>query len=222
MTDHTQAPSKERSSIEDIRARAAQPVTEIVANPREYYRVQQLLRDRADLLAYYDELRTPTEQCNCPPGTCVKGTNDDVTCRKDPSTAHEPSLEYSVLRGSEVRELRAEIERLQHELAEAKADAVQSRGWGEAAIARMGEMQSAPPPVLEYEPLCTAVTEALRHARVPGMETDDGTPYQFVDHMSDKDADDITSGIERIELFAENVTDAILENLYSRPTKGGE
>jgi hypothetical protein len=82
--------SKERSSIEDIRARAAQPVTEIVANPREYYRVQQLLRDRADLLAYYDELRTPTEQCNCPPGTCVKGTNDDVTCRKDPSTAHEP------------------------------------------------------------------------------------------------------------------------------------
>jgi hypothetical protein len=90
VSDPTQAPSKERSSIEDIRARAAQPVTEIVANPREYYRVQQLLRDRADLLAYYDELRTPTEQCNCPPGTCVKGTNDDVTCRKDPSTAHEP------------------------------------------------------------------------------------------------------------------------------------
>jgi hypothetical protein len=97
MTDHTQAPSKERSSIEDIRARAAQPVTEIVANPREYYRVQQLLRDRADLLAYYDELRTPTEQCNCPPGTCVKGTNDDVTCRKDPSTAHEPAVDVRQL-----------------------------------------------------------------------------------------------------------------------------
>lgn len=45
-----------RSSIEEIRARTSQPVTEIVANPREYFRVQQLLRDRLDLLAHYDEL----------------------------------------------------------------------------------------------------------------------------------------------------------------------
>lgn len=43
--------------LEAIRARCSQPVTEIVASPRDYFRVQQLLRDRADLLAEVDKLR---------------------------------------------------------------------------------------------------------------------------------------------------------------------
>jgi hypothetical protein len=42
--------------IDAIRARMSQPITDIVDNPREYYRVQQILRDRTDLLAYYDRL----------------------------------------------------------------------------------------------------------------------------------------------------------------------
>ena len=43
--------------LEAIRARCSQPVTEIVASPRDYFRVQQILRDRADLLAEVDKLR---------------------------------------------------------------------------------------------------------------------------------------------------------------------
>ena len=45
------------ADIEAIRARCAQSVTEIVASPSEYFRVQQILRDRRDLLALVDELR---------------------------------------------------------------------------------------------------------------------------------------------------------------------
>jgi hypothetical protein len=43
-----------------------------------------------------------------------------------------------------------EIERLEHELKEAQADAAQSRGWGEAAIARMAESTQETEPA----PLC--------------------------------------------------------------------
>ena len=43
-------------TLDDIRARCAQPVTEIVANPGEYYRVQTILRDRAELLRLHDAL----------------------------------------------------------------------------------------------------------------------------------------------------------------------
>ena len=44
-----------------IRARCSQSITEIVDNPREYYRVQQILRDRSDLLAEADRLRAALE-----------------------------------------------------------------------------------------------------------------------------------------------------------------
>lgn len=43
------------TDIEAIRARCAQSVTEMVASPSEYFRVQQILRDRQDLLALVDE-----------------------------------------------------------------------------------------------------------------------------------------------------------------------
>jgi len=44
--------------LETIRARCSQPITEIVASPRDYFRVQQILRDRADLLAEVERLLT--------------------------------------------------------------------------------------------------------------------------------------------------------------------
>ena len=43
-------------SIDEIRARTSATITEIVSNPREYYRAQQILRDRSDLLVAYDAL----------------------------------------------------------------------------------------------------------------------------------------------------------------------
>lgn len=43
------------TDLEAIRARCAQSITEIVASPSEYFRVQQILRDREDLLALVDE-----------------------------------------------------------------------------------------------------------------------------------------------------------------------
>lgn len=43
-------------NVYDIRARVSGSVTEMVGNPREYHRVQQILRDRSDLLVAYDEL----------------------------------------------------------------------------------------------------------------------------------------------------------------------
>lgn len=49
-------PLIERASIDEIRARAEVPVFNQLSGPKEYYRVQQLLRDRADLLSHYDEL----------------------------------------------------------------------------------------------------------------------------------------------------------------------
>lgn len=42
--------------LEAIRARCSQNIAEIVDNPREFFRVQQILRDRADLLAEVDRL----------------------------------------------------------------------------------------------------------------------------------------------------------------------
>lgn len=45
-------------SLSEIKARADQSITEIVDNPREYYRVQQILRDRAFLLAEVERMRT--------------------------------------------------------------------------------------------------------------------------------------------------------------------
>jgi UDP-N-acetylmuramate-alanine ligase len=44
--------------LEAIRQRVTTNIVEIVANPREYYRIQQVLRDRADLLAECDRLRS--------------------------------------------------------------------------------------------------------------------------------------------------------------------
>lgn len=52
----TEPHSSERAGIDEIRARADVPVFNQVSGTSEYYRVQQLLRDRADLLAHYDEL----------------------------------------------------------------------------------------------------------------------------------------------------------------------
>lgn len=49
--------SKENLDLEAIRARCSQHITEIVDNPREYYRVQQILRDRMTLLAEVDRLQ---------------------------------------------------------------------------------------------------------------------------------------------------------------------
>lgn len=45
----------DRPTLDEIRARCALPVTEVVANPREYFRVQTILRDRAELLRLLDE-----------------------------------------------------------------------------------------------------------------------------------------------------------------------
>lgn len=47
---------RSRSTVAEIRARTAQNVTDIVSSPREYFRVQQVLRDREDLLHAYDML----------------------------------------------------------------------------------------------------------------------------------------------------------------------
>ena len=55
----------ETIDIEAIRARASSSVTEIVASPREYARVQQILRDRADLLAAYDALHDFYQDNTC-------------------------------------------------------------------------------------------------------------------------------------------------------------
>jgi hypothetical protein len=69
-----------------------------------------------------------------------------------------------------------------------------------------------PKNALDDKSLCDALTEALRHAFVPGMQTADGSPFQFVDLMSDPGTD-ISTGIDRIESFAENVTDEVMELL---------
>lgn len=45
------------TNLEAIRARCAKSVSEIVDNPREYFKVQQILRDRAELLAEVDRLQ---------------------------------------------------------------------------------------------------------------------------------------------------------------------
>jgi len=59
------ASSIEPVDIEAIRARTSQPITEIVANPREYYRMQQILRDRVGLLRVTDDLvRALTDAVN--------------------------------------------------------------------------------------------------------------------------------------------------------------
>lgn len=46
----------EFARLEDIRARCSQPIQEIVSSPREYYRVQQIMRDRRDLLEMVEKL----------------------------------------------------------------------------------------------------------------------------------------------------------------------
>jgi hypothetical protein len=69
-----------------------------------------------------------------------------------------------------------------------------------------------PKNALDDKTLCDALREVLRHAFVPGMQTADGSPFQFVDLMSDPGTD-ISTGIDRIESFAENVTDAVMELL---------
>lgn len=51
-----EAPPTEGVDVEAIRARASKNIAEIVDNPREYYRVQQILRDRSDLLREVDRL----------------------------------------------------------------------------------------------------------------------------------------------------------------------
>jgi hypothetical protein len=82
-------------------------------------------------------------------------------------------------------------------------------------LARLNEKLSAadePKNALDDKSLCDALTEALRHAFVPGMQTADGSPFQFVDLMSDPGTD-ISTGIDRIESFAENVTDEVMELL---------
>jgi hypothetical protein len=42
--------------LKSIRARCSESVTDMVSSPSEYYRSQQILRDRADLLAEVDRL----------------------------------------------------------------------------------------------------------------------------------------------------------------------
>lgn len=54
----------EPANVAAIRARCAQNITEVVANPAEFYRVQQILRDRVDLLAEVDRLRAPFDWGN--------------------------------------------------------------------------------------------------------------------------------------------------------------
>lgn len=45
----------DRPPLDEIRARCALPVTQVVTNPREYLRLQTILRDRAELLRLLDE-----------------------------------------------------------------------------------------------------------------------------------------------------------------------
>lgn len=60
------------ADIAAIRARCSASVTDMVSNPAEYYRSQQILRDRNDLMAAYDSLATLVAQecsrqgCHCP------------------------------------------------------------------------------------------------------------------------------------------------------------
>lgn len=79
-----QAPlTAETIDVEAIRARCSQNVTEIVDNPREYYRLQQILRDRESLLAEVDRLRMAHEcLCGCRSGGCGRpdGCRCDKTC----------------------------------------------------------------------------------------------------------------------------------------------
>lgn len=71
--------SFDSAMLRDIRARCAQPVTEIVANPGEYYRVQAILRDRAELLRLLDE---------CMAGRDARAT--DTTNAEPEGPASEP------------------------------------------------------------------------------------------------------------------------------------
>jgi hypothetical protein len=50
-------------TVEDIRARTSQNVTDICANPKEYYRMQSILRDRAGMLHHYDEAMKLLRAC---------------------------------------------------------------------------------------------------------------------------------------------------------------
>jgi hypothetical protein len=77
-----------------------------------------------------------------------------------------------------------------------------------------GLSRTAQPPRLapEYSKLCDAIQQAMRHAHVPDMQTDDGSDYQFVDLMSDQDGT-IATGERRIEIFAERIAEATIEHL---------
>lgn len=97
----TNVTSKDVGSIEDIRARVAQPVTEIVDNPREYYRVQQILRDRSDLLVHLDQLtaildRNPV-MLN---GKHMGGSNVCTTCEAHCVTAEDDRKEIARLQSA--------------------------------------------------------------------------------------------------------------------------
>lgn len=57
---------RKRSSVAEIRARTTKNVTDIVSSPREYCRVQQILRDREDLLHAYDALQAKLDVAGDP------------------------------------------------------------------------------------------------------------------------------------------------------------
>ena len=48
--------SRQRSTVSAIRLRCGESVMEMVANPKEYYRSQVIIRDRDDLLFFHDRL----------------------------------------------------------------------------------------------------------------------------------------------------------------------
>lgn len=96
--------ANELPAIEDIRARCSESITEIVSNPREYYRVQTILRDRAVLLAEVDRL---TAQ-NASWSKLVHQTND--TCAGALKERDALRARVAVLEEKSTRQLRQQGE----------------------------------------------------------------------------------------------------------------
>jgi len=70
-----------------------------------------------------------------------------------------------------------------------------------------------------HEPLSSlpaALADAMRHAFVPDMQTDSGSPFPFVDLMT-LPGFDIGDGERRIAAFAEGLADAVMERMDSPP-----
>ena len=90
--------------VEAIRARVSNSVTEIAANPREYFRIQQILRDRSDLLREVDHLlegKCRNWPCTLPDGHKLPCSTTDVDDMDDEERDDSPYCDCGAIPSEE-------------------------------------------------------------------------------------------------------------------------